>query len=1064
MHPVSHSFVRSSIVVMGMLFAASFADAQISYTGGVVHQDFNTLPVAGSFTFAGKGPQALDQLPINATVANGWSLYANVGTPLSFIVDAGGSTTASVYSYGVSGSTERALGFVANSTRTCRAGLRLINNTGQPLTQFMLSFVAELWRSGGTTNANTLTVDYRIQATAFDIDSSSTFTAIPALAVASPATYTQSNAVCGNLAANRALYSATVSASWPNGSMLMVRWRDSDSTGEDDGLAIDDVSFYAPTASAVAPQVLHIVPASNATGVLTSSRVAVVFNQPVTVSESWAQLFDENLAVVPASITGGPIRYEVTPSARLRPGKSYTLTVTGGLVTNSSGTAMAANVTSGFATQPAITNAQLISSVQGAGTSTPLAGQIVTITGVVTADFQGAPPALGGFFIQSQPADEDSDPATSEGLFVYDFTSEASAPVNVGDVVTLTGTAGEFGLQTQVSNITSLAVSGAASLPSYVDATLPMATSTTLEPLEGMRVRFPQALHFTSVTSNSSFAINFARNGELMLASDGPLIESTEVVDPNDDPASGTTSTGGSNVPAVTAQAAANGLRTIVLDDGSDAINPDPTPYLNAQGTRRCGDTVAALSGILSYGSGYYRVQPTETVIFVDANPRPVSPPPINGRLKIAAMNVLNYFTTFGGTNDRGADNATEFQRQKDKVIAALKTLNADVLGLIEIQNTTTAVTDVVTALNAAVGSDGYAIVPDPSGGASGDFIRCVLLYKPSRLSLFGPCYSDYDAVWNTPNPLRYPLAQVFIENSTGERFIACLNHWKSKSSSGATGANLDQNDGQGFFNDLRKQQAARLLEWLQTVRTTMGDDDVIVLGDLNSLGEEDPLDVLRAGGFADQGTRFHPGDYSYRLSETRGRLDHAFANGTMAAQIADANHWHINADEPAFYDYNMESKSTAQLLVNVGTPFRSSDHDPVLIGLNLAPQPTTFAMWSAAHIWPGGVGNHPTDDPDRDGMTNLEEFALNTDPLVADSALRPVASINGGNFQLSYRLRVNASGITVQPQWSENLVNWFPMTSGTPTSLDMQTNLVLATAPLTGSGKLFGRLKIVLP
>lgn len=1051
--------------MIGMLLVASPARSQLSYTGGVVFQDFNTLPSSGTFTFSTKGPQALDQVPISAAGASGWSLYANVGTPLSFIVDAGGSTTASVYSYGVSGSSERALGLLANSTRTCRAGLRLVNNTGQTITQFTLSFTGEVWRCGGTQNTNSLTVDYRIAAAAFDIDSTSgTYTAIPSLALNSPASYAQSTALNGNLSPNRALFTGTVGASWPNGSMLMVRWRDSDSAGEDDALAIDDVAFHAPTSTAVAPQVFKFVPEPASTAVPTTSRIAVVFNQPVTATGSWAQLTDENSAVVPAAIAGGPIRFEITPTARLQPAKNYLLTVIGSQVTNTGGTPMSANATSSFTTQPAVTNPQLISAVQGNSTATPLAGQIVTVTGVVTADFQGPPPAIGGFFIQSLPADEDADPATSEGLFVYDFASEGTAAVSVGDVVTLTGTAAEFSSQTQISNVTSLVTSGTASLPPLTDANLPMTASAGLEPLEAMRVRFPQSLYVTSVNANGSFSINYPRNGELMLSSDGPLIEPTEIVDPNDDPASGTNSTGGTNVPAVTAQAAANALRTLILDDASNVVYPDPTPYLNAQGTRRCGDTVTALSGILSFNGGYYRIQPTGSVAFADTNPRPAAPPAVSGRIKVSAMNVLNYFTTFGGANDRGANDATEFQRQKDKIIAALSALNADVLGLIEIQNTPAAVSDILTALNAAVGPDIYVAAPDPSGGAAGDFIRCVLLYRPSRVSLFGPCYADYDAVWNTPNPLRYPLAQTFIENATGERFIACLNHWKSKSSSGATGANIDQNDGQSSFNDLRRQQAARLLTWLQTVRTAVGDDDVLIMGDLNSLGEEDPLDVLRAGGCSDQGTRFHPGDYSYRLGDTRGRLDHAFATATMSAQIIDANHWHINADEPAFYDYNMENKTPAQLLVNVGTPFRSSDHDPVLIGVSLSPQPTSYAMWSAAHIWPGGAGNQMGDDPDHDGMKNLIEFALNTDPLSSDITLAPYASFGSGNFQLLYRQRTNASGITIQPQWSADLVNWFPMAPGPVTPVDALTGLQLATTPLSGSPRIFGRLRVDLP
>lgn len=332
-------------------------------------------------------------------------------------------------------------------------------------------------------------------------------------------------------------------------------------------------------------------------------------------------------------------------------------------------------------------------------------------------------------------------------------------------------------------------------------------------------------------------------------------------------------------------------------------------------------------------------------------------------------------------------------------------------------------------------------------------------------MSLHGPCYADNHSVWNTPNPLRHPLAQVFVENTTGERFIGCLNHWKSKSSSGATGANLDQNDGQGAWNDLRKEQAARLHAWLQGICTTVGDNDVLILGDLNSMGEEDPLDVLRANGYLDQGTRFDIHDYSYRNTELRGRLDHAFAAATMETQIPGAGHWHINADEPAFYDYNMESKSAAHLLINVGTPFRSSDHDPILVGVSLSPQPTTFAMWQVARTWAPGAGIAALDDPDGDGLRNLLEFALNTNPETDSSAQMPGGGRVGDEFRFDYRSRVQLSGTQIIPEWSEDLSQWHDITAiSTVQSLDTQTELKRATVQTIGKDKLFVRLRVTGP
>lgn len=1038
--------------------------AQLSYVGGLVRQDFDALPNVGTFSFSTKGPQELDQPPIAASATAGWSIYSNVGSPLFFMVDPGTSGTAGAYSYGVADGADRALGFLGG-TRVVRGGLRLVNTSGQTITQFTLSFVGEQWRTASSSADNFLRVEYRINSVPFDLSSTATHTVVPELQFSSPITGGLDSALNGNAAENRTLKSATVTGiSWPVGAMLVIRWADTNSGGSDDGLAIDDVVFYAPTVASAAPEVALIKPANAETGVLTTSRVAVTFDQPVNISGSAIELRDAGNATVPALISGGPLRFEVSPMSRLNPEETYTVTVHAPLVTNSNSIAMNGDSVSTFTTLPAITNLQTISAVQGGTLTTPLLGQVVTVRGVVTADFQGAPPAFGGFFVQSLPADDDADPATSEGLFIYDFTSLGSASVAVGDQVLITGTAGEFGSQTQLSNITSLVIEGTAELPEFVDATLPLASSSALEPLECMRVRFPQTLYVSSVSTSSNFTVNYARQGELMLSANGALVTPTEFIDPNDDPAAGTSSAGSGNLLAVTDQDTANNLNIVVLDDGSNAIYPDPTPYLNAQGTRRCGDSVSALAGTLSYAGGRYRIQPAAAVTFVDSNPRPLVPPPLPGRLNIAAMNVLNYFITFGGPDDRGARDAEEFARQKEKVIAALSALNADVLGLIEIQNSSAAVQDILDALNAAVGPGTYAAVADPAVGAGGDAIRTVLLYKVAKLQTVGVCYADNDTVWNTPDPLRLPLAQVFQEISSGERFIACMNHWKSKSPGSAAGLNADQGDGQGAWNDLRKQQAARLNVWLQGLCMAVGDNDVLVLGDLNSNGEEDPLDRLRAAGYADQSQRFQPGDYSYRLGEARGRLDHAFASGTMAGQILGADHWHINADEPAFYDYNLESKSIAQQAVNVATPFRSSDHDPILVGVSLSPQPTTYAMWVAATTWPSGADTQPDGDPDGDGMKNLVEFAQASNPTLQDQALAPWVEVVGGDFRFHYRSRTNGAGLLIHPEWSEDFTQWDPLTEVTSEgAASAVSDLLRARLDRTGKARLFGRLSVTL-
>ncbi len=1045
------------------------ARAQLSYTGGVVSQSFDSLPLADTFDYSdfgiAKGPAQIMNAPVSAPGLTGWSVYARVGSQLLFTVGNGSAGTASVYSYGQPAAQDRALGSLGGSAQAGSLGWRLVNNTGQTLTQFTISFYAEQWRNGGTASLAGFTGEYRL-TTSGDIDSG-TYTALPAMdAPALSAVSGSAFAMNGNSVNNRVERSATVTGlNWLPGQMLILRWRDIDETGADNGLALDDVIFHAPTTTAQ-PVVQSISPVNGGTNVCGSTPVVVTWNQPVTAAGSWFEITGSVSGALAAAITNaGTIRYTLTPVNPWPGGETITLRLIAPQIAGSGAQVMAADEVTHFTTLASPAEVTRISTVQGADGYSQLTGSVVTVRGVVVADFQGVSPALGGFYLQEEDAEADGNAATSEGLWIGD----SATAVSVGDLVQVTGTVSESGALTQLVSPSAIVVMGTAALPALTTVSLPAGSTTALEKFEGMRVRFPQVLSVSGNSGGTGATDGYSRYGELVLCPDGPLVTPTEFMDPNDVPANGTSSSGRGNVPAIHAHERQMELRSLILDDASSAQWPDPTPYLNAQNTRRCGDTVTDLRGILTYASSAYRVQPTDAVTFVDANPRPTLPPVMAGRLKVGAMNVLNYFITFGGSNDSGAGNAAEFQRQKDKIIAALVALDADILGLIEIQNSSAAVSDILSALNAASGSV-YQVVPDPAGGypaagAAADYIRCLMLYRPSKVSLYGPCNMDTHAVWSTPTPLRFPQAQVFQETSTGERLLLCLNHWKSKSSSNATGLNTDQNDGQASYTETRRQQAARLHSWLQGIAASVGDNDLLIMGDLNSNGEEDPLDILRANGYEDQGQRFHSEDYSYRLNGQRGRLDHTFGSATMTAQILACDHWHINADEPGFYDYNMETKSAAQLLVNLGTPFRSSDHDPILVGVSLSPQPTTYAMWQAARVWAPGAGSLALDDPDGDGLKNLVEFALNTHPEDESGEQAPAVRRAGSEFHFEYRQRSQLSGTMIIPEWSEDLSQWQETAVITTVqALDTQTELKRAMIPAAGNDQLFVRLRVTGP
>lgn len=1033
--------------------------AQLGYSGGVVSQDFDSLPVFGDFVFSDKGPYDLIDAPFSASGTEGWSVYQNSGNPLKFSPGDGGVKTASLYSLGKFGDSERSLGHISASSRKARYALILRNDTGSTITEFTAAYVGEQWRNGGSENLNNVTFWYLLKPSIPDIASTAGRAYVPALNLVSPVSSAAQEPLNGNLPENRTDVGATVTGiNWPADEFLALVWQDEDDPSEfsegesDDALAIDDVLFYAPPTT-IAPTVATTSPIDGASPVSSNTEIAVTFDQPVTATGDWFALNGSTSGALTGTASGGPLRYTITPDSPLPLGETITVTLTGSLITNAGSTPMSGYHVFDFDVVPPSSITTRIHEVQGSGGVSPFNGSEVRIEGVVIADFQGADPALGGFYVQEQDAEIDANPATSEGIFVFDRDLPAPVDVNVGETVTVVGTVSEFRGWTEIADPVSVTTAGFTSLPTPATVILPAADPLFLERYESMRVTIPQTLTVTG----SEF---LGYTGELELSSGSALESPTESIDPNDDPASGTTSTGSSNVAAVTAAQHANRLRKIILEDGWEDFYPEPTPFLNAQQTRRCGDTVSGLSGILRQVDEDYRITPEGEPAFIDSNPRSAAPKLPHGRIRVASMNVLNYYTTFG---DRGADDITEFTRQKQKIIAALAALDADVIGLIELENNgSTALSDLVTTLNTHLGSAVYTAVADPTAGSGGDDIRNALIYRSTRVTPIGDAQLDTDATWGGANPLRPPLAQLFEEAGTSERFIVCVNHFKSKSSTGARGADRDQGDGQAAYNDLRRQLATRLDAFLGDVETATSESDILIIGDLNAYGEEDPIDILRAAGWTDQLDLSEPGGYSYRRSGERGRLDHALVSPSLAAMTVDASHWAINADEPEFYDYNTENKSPALLLINETGPYRSSDHDPVLVDIYYP----TYNYWRDNLISWDEADNSPTTDPNRNGLTNLEEFIHGTDPLAPgkEPGLLHVQR-NGSDLELIWIQRISTGSITVNPQWSENLIDWFPMNSPTVEStLEEIREKKKATITVSGKTELFGRLLIQMP
>ena len=267
-------------------------------------------------------------------------------------------------------------------------------------------------------------------------------------------------------------------------------------------------------------------------------------------------------------------------------------------------------------------------------------------------------------------------------------------------------------------------------------------------------------------------------------------------------------------------------------------------------------------------------------------------------------------------------------------------------LGLIELENTpgVEPLADIVGGLNAELGAGTYSYVD--TGVIGTDAIKVGLIYRPAVVTPVGP-FSTLDTLddprfIDTRN--RPALAQTFEENATGARFTVAVNHLKSKGSGCGAG---DDDPLQGNCNGTRTQAAAALTDWLATDPTGSGDPDFLVVGDLNSYALEDPIDTLKvgaddAGGTPDDftnlietfGGRFA---YSYTFDGQLGYLDYALANTALTPQVAGATEWHLNADEPDVLDYDTSFKPPEQEALYEPNAYRTADHDPVVVGLDLA-------------------------------------------------------------------------------------------------------------------------------
>jgi predicted extracellular nuclease len=618
----------------------------------------------------------------------------------------------------------------------------------------------------------------------------------------------------------------------------------------------------------------------------------------------------------------------------------------------------------------------LISEIQGAGASSPIDGQEVRVQAVVVGDFQDndADTArnLDGFYLQEEVSDSDNNPLTSEGIFV--FNPSTLVDVQLGDLVEVVGTVDEYFGETQIDDVESITVIASDKLDTIEAARIDLYSNTAvtldqagkyqpdLEAYEGMLAEFSGAMRITE-----QFQLD--RFNEIKLVAGERPYQYTQFNTPD---------------PVLFSLSQQElGARRITYDDGLNVQNAnigllDGFQNYTEATAPRMGDFVVTLTGVIDYkwagnsasrSTWRVRSHTNGANTFQQDSTRPAAPSPVGGNLKVASFNVLNFFTTLdlpgvstaAGHNPRGADNQAEFDRQLAKLVNAIVALDADLLGLVELENDfddtndgSTAIEVLVNAVNAELGSTVYDYVYPGQRFVGTDAIATGFIYKPSVVALASgttvellddtaaallPGFVGHDftnePIFDGVATNRVSVAASFTHLGSGDSFTVAVNHFKSKGSSGLSGAsspNFDQQDGAGFWNARRTLAAQAVNEWLASAVTGLADEDKIILGDLNAYASETPVSYLLNNGYLNVETG---ANYSFVFDGQIGTLDYLLVSQALKEKLNGVSVWHVNADEADALDYNLDFGKSA-LYFDATTATRNSDHDPVIIGLDM--------------------------------------------------------------------------------------------------------------------------------
>lgn len=668
-----------------------------------------------------------------------------------------------------------------------------------------------------------------------------------------------------------------------------------------------------------------------------------------------------------------------------------------------------------------------IADIQGTTDTSPMVGKVVTTTGVVTAAYPKG--GFNGLYIQTPGSGGVAKTPTdaSDGIFVY--SAKAASAYTAGQCVVVSGEVSEFNGLTEINGTSVTETKGCADVKPVKLAALPR-TDAQREAYESMLVE-PQGTY----TISNNYQLNQFGTVGLAFGTE-PLYQGTEVARPGED------------AKQVEDE---NRARSINLDDGAswnyqtnDEAKNSPLPYLSQDTPMRTGSHVGFTKPvIMDYRFGW-NLQPTGMVSgaqspnspITTTNDRPAKAPSFDSDLKLASFNVLNYFTDLGKDEDgckaytdrtgmpvtanfctvRGAYTQEAFHDQQAKIVTAINGLDADVVALMEVENSASitylpgqprdkALAHLVDELNKAAGSQVWGYVASPTVvPPHEDVIRTAFIYRLDSVRPEGPSLILMDDAYANA---RQPLAQKFVAKDARGSFVAVANHFKSK------GSGEDDGTGQGKSNPSRIAQAQALLDWSAK---EFADEPVFLLGDFNAYGMEDPVMKIKDAGYTEVVEQLAPGASTFQYGGRLGSLDHIFANAAAMRMVHGAGVWDINADESIAMQYSRRNYNVTDF--HTSGPWAASDHDPALVGITFpgtsTPQPSgepsvsPTASSATPSVTPGGSSATPA--PSLSGGTpgtpsatpseaSVSAPGTDTDDVSGDAA--QTAVVPGGSADL---------------------------------------------------------------